>query len=119
MILAHHSRETLIDFLERSRGILAIPSEEESSFLVSQGLDLAGLDPSISFQFFVNLSRISKEISRDRFSYWFEEGLSLIPKSIPAAMAYFSLESKRSQDRAQEEQSSVSLEEVSRPMKLF
>jgi len=48
MVLAHHSRETLIDFLERSRGILVILTEEESSFLLSQGLELAGLDPSIS-----------------------------------------------------------------------
>jgi nitric oxide reductase NorD protein len=119
LILADHSRETLIDFLEKSREILGALKEEERCFLLLQGLELARLDPSISFQFFTNLPRISKEISRNRFPSWFEEGLSLIPKSIPAAMAYFALESKRSQDRAQEEQSSVSLEEVSRPMKLF
>jgi hypothetical protein len=119
MILADYSRETLIDFLERSREILATLTEEESSFLLSQGLELTGLDPSISFKFFVNLPKINKEISRDRFSSWFEEGLTLIPQSIPAAMAYFGLESRRSQDRAAEEPFSVSLEEVSRPMKLF
>jgi nitric oxide reductase NorD protein len=119
LILADHSRETLIDFLERSREILGALKEEESSFLLLQGLELARLDPSISFQFFTNLPRIGREISRNRFSSWFEEGLTLIPQSIPAAMAYFGLDSRRSQDRAAEEPSSVSLEEVSRPMKLF
>jgi len=118
-ILADHSRETLIDFLERSREVLKALTEEEGSFLLSRGLDLASLDPSISHKFFLNLPRISKEVSKDRFSSWFEEGISLIPKSIPAAMAFFSLESRRSQDRAAEEPFSVSLEEVSRPMKLF
>jgi hypothetical protein len=118
-ILADHSRETLIDFLERSREVLATLTEEESSFLLSQGLELASFDPSISYKFFLSIPRINKEISRDRFFSWFEEGHSLIPKSIPAAMAYFGLESRRSQDRAAEEPFSVSLEEVSRPMKLF
>ncbi len=118
-ILADHSRETLIDFLERSREILLILREEERSFFLSQGLRLAGLDPSIAYKFFLNLPRICKEISSDRFFSWFEEGLTIIPKSIPAAMAYFALESRRSQERVLEEESSVSLEEVSRPMKLF
>ena len=118
-ILADHSRETLIDFLERSKEILAVLPEEESSLLLSQGLQLAGLDPSISYKFFLNLPKIGKEISRDRLSPWFEEGLTLIPQRIPAAMAYFGLESRRSQDRVLEEQSSVALEEVCRPMKLF
>ena len=119
MILADHSRETLIDFLERSQEILASLTEEESSFLVSKGLELASLDPSISYKFFLGLPKISKEISRDRFFSWFEEGLTVIPKSIPAAKAYFGLESRRSQDRAAEEPFCVSLQEVSRHMKLF
>ncbi len=119
MILADHSRETLIDFLEKSGEILEPLTEEESSFLLSRGLELAGLDPSISYKFFTSLPTIKKEISRERFSTWFEEGLSLIPEGIPAAMAYFALESRRSQDRAAEESFSVSLEEVARPLKLF
>jgi hypothetical protein len=119
LILADHSRETLIDFLERSRDILAALTAEESCFLLPQGLELAGPDPVVSYQFFVHLPTISREISKDRFSSWFEEGLSLISRSTPAALAYFGLESRQSQERAQEEQSSVSLEEVSRPMKLF
>ncbi|NWF54649.1 MAG: VWA domain-containing protein [Syntrophaceae bacterium] len=119
IIFADHSRETLIDFLERSQETLAFLPEEETPYLLSRGLDLARLAPSISYKFFLNLSKISKEVSRDRFSPWFEEGRSLIPQSIPAALAYFSLESRRSQSRAAEEPSSVSLEEVSRFMKLF
>jgi len=119
LILADHSRETLIDFLEKSREILTALTAEESSFLLPRGLELAGLDPVISYQFFVSLPRISKEISRDRFSSWFEEGLSLVPRSTPAAMAYFAQESRRSHGWAAEEPFSVSLEEVSRPMKLF
>jgi nitric oxide reductase NorD protein len=119
MILAAHSRETLIDFLEKSREILAALPEKESPFLLHQGLKLAGLDPSVSYQFFVNLPKISKEISLERFSSWFEEGLSVIPRSLPAALAYFGLESRRSLDRAQEEGTAVTLEEVARPMKLF
>ena len=41
------------------------------------------------------------------------------PKNLSVALAYFGLESKRSRDRGQENGSSVSLEEVSRPLKLF
>jgi len=36
-ILADHSRETLIDFLERSREVLKALTEEEGSFLLSRG----------------------------------------------------------------------------------
>ena len=119
MILAAHSRETLIDFLEKSREILAAFPEKEIPFLLHQGLELAALDPSVSYQFFVHLPRVSKEIPKDSFSSWFEEGLSLIPQSLPAALAYFGLESRRSQDRAQENGVAITLEEVSRPMKIF
>ncbi|MBI5967499.1 MAG: VWA domain-containing protein [Deltaproteobacteria bacterium] len=55
----------------------------------------------------------------EKFPLWFEQGLSLVRKSLPAAMAYYGLESKHSQDRFQEKSSAIFLEEVARPLKLF
>jgi len=63
-ILADHSRETLIDFLERSREVLKALTEEEGSFLLSRGLDLASLDPSISHKFFLNLPGSARKFQR-------------------------------------------------------
>jgi hypothetical protein len=119
MILAIHSRETLIDFLEKSRENLGAIPEKEVFFFLDHGLKLAVSDPAVSFKFFTHLPQIQKEIPPERFLPWFEEGLSLLPGGLPAALAYFGLESRRSQNRALEEKSSVSLAEVSRPMKLF
>ena len=117
--LAEHSRETLIDFLEKSPEILGALPEGEILFFLHYGLKLATRDPSVSYKYFMNLPRIQKEIQKDQFPLWFEEGLSLIAKNLSVALAYFGLESKRSRDRGQENGSSVSLEEISRPLKLF
>ena len=76
-------------------------------------------DPSISYKFFISLPRIQKEIQKDQFPVWFAEGLTLVGKSLSMALAYFGLESKRSWDRGQENGCSVSLTEVSRPLKIF
>jgi nitric oxide reductase NorD protein len=119
MGLAEHSRETLLDFLEKSPEILGAFAEEECSLFLNHGLKLAARDPSVSYKYFINLPRIQKEIERDRFLLWFEEGISLLPGRLSVALAYFGLESKRSWDRGQENTSSVSLGEISRILKLF
>jgi len=117
--LAEHSRETLIDFLEKSPEILGALPEGDILFFLHYGLKLAARDPSVSYKYFTNLPRIQMEVEKDRFPLWFEEGLSLIAKNLSEALAYFGLESKRSRDRGQENGTSVSLGEVSRPLKLF
>jgi nitric oxide reductase NorD protein len=119
MGLAEHSRETLLDFLEKSPKILGALAEEERPLFLTHGLKLAARDPSVSYKYFINLPRIQQEIEGDRFPLWFEEGLSLLPGSLSVALAYFGLESKRSRDRGQENASSVSLDEISRTLKLF
>ncbi len=119
MGLAEHSREALIEFIEKSPEILGALPEEEGLFFLHYGLKLAARDPSVSYKYFANLPRIQKEIQKDRFPLWFEEGFSLITKGLSVALAYFGLESKRSRDRGQENGPSVSLVEVSRPLKLF
>jgi len=116
---ASQSRETLIDFLEKSTEIFRGLPKEEGAFFLEPGLRLAQQDWSISFKYFLNLSRIRQEVSIEKFPSWFEAGFPLIRKSLPAALAYYGLESKHSQARGQEESSAVSLEEVARPLKLF
>jgi len=51
MILAAHSRETLIDFLEKSQEILAA-FRGRRPFLLHRGLELASLDPSVCVSIF-------------------------------------------------------------------
>ena len=116
---AEHSRETLIDFIEKSPEILGALPEEDCLFFLQCGLKLAVRDPSVSYKFFINLPRIQKEIQKDQFPVWFAEGLTLVGKSLSVALAYFGLESKRSWDRGQENGCSVFLAEISRPLKLF
>ncbi|MBU1208729.1 MAG: hypothetical protein KKH04_17690 [Proteobacteria bacterium] len=118
-ILAAESRETLLEFLERSpQTIKALPEKGRTLYL-DLGLNLAFEDWPISFKYFMNLSRITFEISSEKMIPWYKEGLPLIKKNLPAALAYYSLESRHSHERGQELSTSVSLEEVSRPLKLF
>ncbi len=65
--LAEHSRETLIDFLEKSPEILGALPEGEILFFLHYGLKLAARDPSVSYKYFMNLPRIQKEIQKDQF----------------------------------------------------
>ncbi len=118
-ILASRSRETLLEFLEKSGELLGVLPEKSLSFLLDAGLRLALQDGSVSFQFFLHLSKIHETVSPQRFDPWFEEGLKLIHKSPPAAKAYFGLESKRSQERMQDLSSAVFFEDIARPLKLF
>ena len=118
-IFACQSRETLIDFLEKSRDILgALPEGERANFL-DLGLRLASQDCSVSFKYFLSLPQIRKEIPQERLSSWFEEGLPLIRKCLPAALAYYGFESQRSWEVGQENSSAVSLRDVARPLKFF
>ncbi|MBI5968518.1 MAG: hypothetical protein HY882_11780, partial [Deltaproteobacteria bacterium] len=96
-IFASQSRETLIDFLEKSPEILRAFAKNECAIFLHHGLHLAWQDWSLSFKYFLNLPRIRKEVPWEKFPLWFEQGLSLVRKSLPAAMAYYGLESKHSQ----------------------
>ena len=118
-VFASQSRETLIEFIEKSAAIIESLPESERAVFLDLGLHLALEDWSVSFKYFLSLPRIQKEIPKNRVHPWFEEGFSLIRRSLPAAMAYYGLESQRSQDRVQEGSSAVALEEVARPLKLF
>lgn len=118
-IFACQSRETLIDFFEKSREILgALPESERANFL-DLGLRLALQDYSVSYKYFLSLPQIQKEIPQERLHPWFEEGFSLIRKGLPEALAYYGLESQRSRGRGQENSSAVSLGEVARRLKFF
>jgi nitric oxide reductase activation protein len=118
-ILASESRETLLDFLERSpQTIKALPEKERSIYL-DLGLRLASEDWPISLKYFMNLSKISHEISSEKIYQWYKDGLPLIDKNLPAALAYYSLESRHSQERGQAQSTAIFFEEVARPLKLF
>lgn len=116
---AIHSRETLIHFVEKSPEILGVLPGEECAFLLEHGLKLSSEDPSVSYKYFMSLPRIQREIRRDLFLPWFEEGLSLIHKNLSASLAYFGLESRLSWDLVQQSSSSVFFKEVFRLLKLF
>jgi nitric oxide reductase activation protein len=118
-VFASQSRETLIEFIEKSADIIEGLPEGERSVFLELGLHLASQDWSVSFKYFLSLPRIQKEVSGNRVRPWFDAGLPLIRRSIPAALAYYGLESQRSQDRVQQESSAVALEEVARPLKMF
>jgi len=118
-VFASRSRETLIEFLEKSAGIIRTLPESERSVFLDLGLRLASQEWSVSFKYFVSLPQIQKEVPIDQLHSWFEEGLSLTVKSAEAGLAYFGLESQRSKDKVQEKTSAVSLKEVARPLKLF
>jgi hypothetical protein len=119
MGFAEHSRETLLEFVERSPEILRSIPEEECHFFLDCGLRVFARDPSASYKFFIHLPQIREQIPKDQFPRWFGEGLSLVPGSLSAALAYFGLESKRSLEGLRENGCSVSLAEVFRPLKLF
>jgi nitric oxide reductase activation protein len=118
-IFACQSRETLIDFLEKSRDILKVLPEGERADFLDLGLRLASQDCSVSFKYFLSLPQIQREIPLERLHPWFEEGFFLIRKCLPGALAYYGLESQRSRERGQENSSAVSLGDVARPLKLF
>lgn len=116
---ASRSRETLVDFLEKGPGILGALPEGERACLLDFGLRLASIDWAVSFRYFLNMLRIREEVPLERLFPWFEEGLSLIKRSTPAALAYYGLESQRSRGKLQEQGSAVLFDEVARPLKLF
>jgi nitric oxide reductase activation protein len=118
-VFAAHSRETLIEFMEKSPDIIEDLPESERSVFLDLGLHLALQDWSVSFKYFLSLPRIQKEVSGSRVRPWFDAGIPLIRRNIPAALAYYGLESQRSQDRMQHESSAVILEDVGRPLKVF
>ena len=118
-ILASESRESLLEFLDRSpQTIKALPEKERSIYL-DLGLRLASEDWPISLKYFMNLSKISHEISSEKIYHWYKDGLPLIDKNLPAALAYYSLESRHSQERGQAQSTAIFFEEVARPLKLF
>jgi hypothetical protein len=118
-VFACQSRETLIDFLEKGSDILGVLPESEWAIFLDLGLRLASQDWSVSLKYFLSLPRIQKEIPAERLHPWFEEGFSLIRKSLPGALAYYGLESQRSWDMVQENSSAIFLGEVARPLKFF
>jgi nitric oxide reductase NorD protein len=118
-VFAYHSRETLIDFLEKGSDILGALPESERAVFLDFGLRLASQDCSVSFKYFLVLPRIQKEIPPERLHPWFEEGFSLIRKGLPGALAYYGLESQRSRDTVQGNSSAIFLAEVARPLKFF
>ncbi len=118
-VFASQSRETLIEFIEKSSDILGALPESEWPVFLDLGLKLALQDWSVSFKYFLSLPRIQKEVPKNRVRPWFEEGFSLVRRSLPAALAYYGLESQLSQERVQEKSSAVTLEEVARPLKIF
>ncbi len=118
-VLASDSRETLLDFLAGSeKTIHALPANERSTYL-EVGALLALEDWSISFKYFMNLLKIRSEISSEKIIDWYREGLPLISQNFPAALAYYSLESRYSQERCQERSAVVFLRDVSRPLKFL
>ncbi|MDI6755484.1 MAG: hypothetical protein QME78_13950 [Thermodesulfobacteriota bacterium] len=118
-ILASESRETLLDFLERIPETIKALPENGGSVYLDLGLRMATIDWPVSFKYFLNLSKITNDIYSENIIQWFEEGLPLIQKNLPAAQAYYGLESKLSQDLGQVDNSAVSLEEIARPLKYF
>jgi len=118
-VFAAQSRETLIEFMEKSPDIVEGLPESERAILLDLGIRLASQDWSVSFKYFLSLPRIQQEVSGNRVRSWFDAGIPLIRRSIPAALAYYGLESQRSQDKVQQESSAVSLEDVARPLKVF
>jgi nitric oxide reductase NorD protein len=118
-IFACQSRETLIDFLEKSRDILGVLPEGERADFLDLGLRLASQDCAVSFKYFLSLPQIQKEIPQERLHPWFEEGFALIHTCLPEALAYYGLESQRSRERGRENSSAVSLGDVARPLKFF
>jgi len=118
MILADHSVRRSSIFWRGAGRSWRSSRRKKVPFFSLKVWKLAHRDPSISFKFFINLPPDQQRISRDRFSSWFEEGLTLIPQSIPAAMAYFALESRRSQERPRRTILRVPGRSL-RPMKLF
>ncbi len=118
-IFASQSRETLIEFLEESKKIIAAIPEKKQALCLDLGQRLAVQNCFLSFKYFLALPRIANEISNERISEWFEQGLPLIHKNLPEAMAYYALESRHSREHWQEGSSAVFLQEVARPLKLF
>jgi hypothetical protein len=119
MVFAMHSRETLIHFVEKTQAVLNVLPAEVCPFLLDCGLKISSVDPSVSYKYFMSLPRIQREIPMDLFLRWFEGGLSLIHENHSASLAYFSLESRHSWNRVQQNNSSVCLKDVYRPLKLF
>jgi len=118
-VFASQSRETLIEFIEKCTDIIQSLPEGEQSVFLDLGLNLALQDWSVSFKYFLTLPRIQREVPINRVHPWCEEGFSLIRRSLPAALAYYGLESQLSRDRVQQESFAVVLEEVARPLKVF
>ncbi len=118
-ILASESRETLLDFLAGIPKTLNALSPNERSAYLDVGLHLALKDWVISFKYFINLQKISLEIPSEKINRWYNEGLFLIDRNFPAALAYYSLESRYSQEKRQEQSTAVFFEEVARPLKLL
>src|SRR4030042_667086 len=118
-IFASQSRETLIEFLEKSADILEAVPENQRWLFLKLGLRLAAEDWSVSFKYYLGLPRIKNEVADEKLSSWFEGGFSLISQSLPEALAYYGLESKRSRERMQDPGWAVSLADVTRPLKLY
>jgi hypothetical protein len=118
-VFASQSRETLIEFIEKSTEIMGILPESERSVFLDLGFRLAKQDWAISFKFFLSLPRIHGEVPINRVCSWFEEGFPLLRRNLPAALAYYGLESQSSQDSLQQDRIAVTLKEVGRPLKLF
>jgi len=117
--LVLNSRETLIDFFEKGPSILGSLSKGEGQNYLDLGLNLAQKDWAVSFKYFLNLNRITAQTTKDNLISWFEAGLPLIRINPTAAMAYYALESKQSQSKADDESSSISLDLVAGPLKIL
>jgi nitric oxide reductase NorD protein len=118
-ILMTNSRETLIVFFEKGPEILSSLSREDGAPYLEIGVNLAKKDWVSSFKYFINLNIIIHRIKTDKLNKWYEEGLPLIGNNPPAAMAYYAMESKQSQDKAEEDRAGVSFEIVATPLKIL
>lgn len=118
-VLASESRETLLDFLAGTQRIINTLPRKERSVYLEAGVHLALEDWSISFKYFMNLPKISCEIPSEKIIDWCEEGVPLIAQNFPAASAYYSLESRYSQERCQERSAVVLFQDVARPLKIL
>jgi len=119
LILASASRETLIDFLERCPEIINPIAEGERLIYLRLGLRLAEEDSLVSFKYFLNIAKLNGQIPSQNMAKWVEEGRPLIRQNLSSALAYYSLESKFSHNKREEQSPAVSLYDIARPLKLF